>query len=65
MKVRGWLIVGGFEAMRSLLPEAEDGPMYAGQMPEASAHEPGRWIVWQSSPQALPVVLVCVDVPLA
>lgn len=63
MKVRGWLMIGPPETAHGLPPAATAG-VATGEVPPASQHEPGVWIMWQPSPTHPPVVLVCIDVLL-
>lgn len=66
MNVRGWLIVGPDIASVALPPEMQFGPPGAlcGDVPNASAAEPGQWVRWSPTYVAPPMTLVCVEIPL-
>lgn len=67
MTVRGWLMIGGEEAARTLPTSAAlIGPNVMPYVPDASTVDVGRWILWAPTLDHLqaPICMVCVEVPL-
>jgi len=63
IRVRGWLLIGPARASTDFDQQFSRG-WIMGELPDATVHQPGHFIVWQGAPGAAPVTLVCVDVAL-
>lgn len=61
MILRCWLIIGDPSAAEGLPPEMNCGG-YSGTVPDASAYQPGQWILFGTGGAAF--TLVCAEVPL-